>query len=247
MRFESVFAHAFGPFSGQTLELTPGFNVIWGLNESGKSSWHAALFIALCGRPRRKGKASREDEEFEFKHRPWDRPEWRVSSIVRLEDRRRIELSHDLLNGFESRVVDVDLGRDYRNEILFEGSPDGSVWLGLDRRSFVATACVNQADLLGVMRSATLLQEHLQRAAATSTSQSTAAQALARIDEFLSEHIGSNRRNTAKPLRRAIDRLEAAEESVRLARRDHLEYLELVARANDLRRKTQDLERRLEL
>ena len=247
MRFESVFAHAFGPFSGQTLELTPGLNVIWGLNESGKSSWHAALFIALCGRPRRKGKPSREDEEFEYKHRPWDRPEWRVSAIVRLEDKRRIELSHDLLNGFESSVVDVDLGRDYRNEILCEGSPDGSAWLGLDRRSFVATACVNQTDLLGVTRSAALLQEQLQRAAATSTSQSTAAQALARIDEFLSEHIGSNRKNTAKPLRHAIDRLEAAQESVRLAHRDHAQYLELVATANDLRRKTEDLERRLQM
>jgi exonuclease SbcC len=126
VRFESVQAQAFGPFSGQTLELTPGFNIIWGLNESGKSSWHAALYISLCGRPRRKGKASREDEEFEVKHRPWDGSEWRVSAIVRLEDKRRIELSHDLVNGFESRVVDVELGRDYRNEILNEGSPDGS-------------------------------------------------------------------------------------------------------------------------
>jgi hypothetical protein len=247
MRFESVSAQAFGPFSGQTLELTPGFNIIWGINESGKSSWHAALYIALCGRPRRKGKPSREDEEFEYKHRPWDRPEWRVSAIVRLEDKRRIELSHDLLNGFESSAVDVEFGRDYRNEILCEGSPDGSAWLGLDRRSFVATACVNQADLLGVTRSAALLQEQLQRAAATSTSQSTAAQALARIEEYLSDHIGSNRKNTAKPLRHAIDRLEAAQESVRLAHRDHAQYLELVATANDLRHKTEDLERRLQM
>src|SRR5262249_47577838 len=91
------------------------------------------------------------------------------------------------------------------------------------------------------------LQEHLQRAAATSTSQSTAAEALARIDDYLSEFIGSNRRNTAKPLRRAIDRLEAAEESLRLARKHHSEYLELVAAANDLRRKTEELERRIDL
>jgi hypothetical protein len=247
VRFESISAQSFGPFSGETLELTPGFNVIWGLNESGKSSWHAALYISLCGRPRRKGKSSREDEEFEIKHRPWDREKWQVSAIVRLEDSRRIELSHDLLNGFESRVVDVELGRDYRNEILNEGAPDGSAWLGLDRRSFVATACVNQTDLLGVTRSAGLLQEHLQRAAASSSSQSTAAQALARIEEYLSEFIGSNRRNTAKPLRRAIDRLEAAEESMRLARAGHAEYLKLVATASSLRRKNEDLERRLEL
>jgi hypothetical protein len=247
VRFELVSAQAFGPFSGQTLQLTPGFNVIWGLNESGKSSWHAALYISLCGRPRRKGKPSREEEEFEFKHRPWDRDQWRVSAIVHLEDKRRVELSHDLLNGFESQVVDVELGRDYRNEILREGTPDGSAWLGLDRRSFVATACVNQADLLGVTRSASLLQEHLQRAAASSSGQSTAAQALARIDEYLTEFVGSNRRNTAKPLRRAIDGLEAAEESLRQARAGHAEYLKLIATASELRRKNEDFQRRLEL
>ena len=44
MRFESVTAHAFGPFVGRSLELAPGLNVIHGPNEAGKSSLHAALY-----------------------------------------------------------------------------------------------------------------------------------------------------------------------------------------------------------
>ena len=57
MRFESVKAHAFGPFRDKTLELSPGMNVVYGPNEAGKSSWHAALYAGLCGRRRtpRKG------------------------------------------------------------------------------------------------------------------------------------------------------------------------------------------------
>ena len=43
MRFESVTAHAFGPFEDQTKEFGPGMNVVHGPNESGKSSWQAAL------------------------------------------------------------------------------------------------------------------------------------------------------------------------------------------------------------
>ena len=55
MRIESVTAHAFGPLAGQTLELAPGMTVVTGLNESGKSSWHAAFYSALCGRRRGPG------------------------------------------------------------------------------------------------------------------------------------------------------------------------------------------------
>ncbi|HYM00413.1 MAG TPA: AAA family ATPase, partial [Blastocatellia bacterium] len=80
MRFESVTAHSFGPFSGRKLDLKPGMNVVWGLNESGKSTWHSALYVGLCGRPRRKGKQHHEEEEFESKHKPWDQDEWRVST-----------------------------------------------------------------------------------------------------------------------------------------------------------------------
>ena len=54
MLFESVKAHAFGPFHDATLELAPGMNVVYGPNEAGKSSWRAALYAGLCGTRRRK-------------------------------------------------------------------------------------------------------------------------------------------------------------------------------------------------
>jgi exonuclease SbcC len=47
MRIDMVKAVAFGPFAGETLELVPGMNVIFGPNESGKSSWHSAIYRAL--------------------------------------------------------------------------------------------------------------------------------------------------------------------------------------------------------
>ena len=49
MRIESVTAHAFGPFVDETLDLARGMTVIYGPNESGKSTWHAALYAGLCG------------------------------------------------------------------------------------------------------------------------------------------------------------------------------------------------------
>ncbi|MEI6622785.1 MAG: AAA family ATPase, partial [Actinomycetes bacterium] len=138
MRIESVTAHAFGPLAGQTLELAPGMTVVTGLNESGKSSWHAAFYSALCGRRRGPGAGLAADRAFAERHRPWSGQGWRVSAIVALDDGRRIELTHDLFGQVDCRATDLALGNDVSGEIMFEGSPDGSRWLGLDRRSFLS-------------------------------------------------------------------------------------------------------------
>ena len=97
MRFESVKAYAFGPFRNETLELAPGMNVVYGPNETGKSSWHAALYAGLCGIRRARGRASKNDAEFAELHKPWHNDtSWDVGAIIRLDDGRRVELRHDL-------------------------------------------------------------------------------------------------------------------------------------------------------
>ena len=71
MRFEAAHAHTFGPFRGEALELGRGMNVVFGLNEAGKSSWHAALYAGLCGMRRGPG-LRREERDFAARHKPWD-------------------------------------------------------------------------------------------------------------------------------------------------------------------------------
>ena len=72
MRFESVTAYAFGRLRDETLQLAPGVNVIWGPNEAGKSTWHAALYAGLCGMRRGRGRARAEDSDFQERHKPWE-------------------------------------------------------------------------------------------------------------------------------------------------------------------------------
>ena len=109
---------------------------------------------------------------------------WEVSTVVQLADGRRVELRHDLNGKVACQARDADLGRDYSEEVIFEGTPDGSRWLGLDRRSFLSTACVRQADIQLGSDQAGALQNNLQRAAATAGTDATAAAAIARIDSF---------------------------------------------------------------
>ncbi len=236
MRIERVTAIAFGPFHGETLELGPGFTVVAGPNEAGKSTWHAALRAAVCGMPRRRGRPAGPDQEFADLHRPWDRPdEWAVSARLSLDDGRCVEIRQDLADRLDSSAIELPIGRSVADEILADGSPDASRWLGLDRDAFAATVCVDQADLLAVTRAAPALQQHLQRAAAARGADVTAAEGIARLRRFRAERVGLDRANAVRPLRRAIDRRDEAARALEDARGAHAEYLRLAAEADEAR------------
>src|SRR6266566_2145647 len=228
MRFLSVSSNGFGFLRSNSLTFAPKFTIVYGPNETGKSTWHAALYAAFCGM-RRSRIQSWADEEFIQNYRPWNSPQpWEVSVRFLLQDGRNIELQQELADRIDCRATDVDLGRDYSNEIVNEGGLDGSVWLGLDRRSFLATAWIKQGQLLDVIRSAEVLQTHLQRAVATCAANSPGAKALQLIESFRGEHVGDDRANT-RPLYVAIRRVESLKSSMDAAKAEHVRYLQLMA------------------
>ncbi|MCC7367233.1 MAG: AAA family ATPase [Chloroflexi bacterium] len=231
MRIESVFARAFGPFVGERLDLAPGMSVIWGPNEAGKSTWHAALYFGLCGRRRGAGQPSREEREMRARHEPWDGAQWEAGTRIRLEDERTIELRYDLRELTNCTAIDVGLGRSCADEITIgNDAPDGARWLGLDRRTFLAVACVRQGDLLLVRQNGRLIQDHLQRGAATGGADETAAVALERIDQFRKEQVGASHRAAVGPRRRATVAVDRAHEVLQTARADHEAFAELQSR-----------------
>ena len=246
MRFESVTAHSFGPFSDKTLRFAPNMTVIHGPNESGKSSWHAVLYAAFCGM-RRGGGLRKEDRLFTDQHKPWASDVWEVSTILTLNDDRRIELRHDLAGKIDCRATDAIFGRDVSDEIINDGSPDGSIWLGLDRYSFLATACVRQTDLLA---SSTIriccrnICSVRPRPAAWTLQR---RQRSRRWERFRKEHVGLERANSTKPLARALRRIDAARDALQTARGMHDEFLDLSARADELRSEKQEADKQLRL
>jgi DNA repair protein SbcC/Rad50 len=224
LRIEQVHIGFFGPFRNRTLLFAPGLTVVFGANEAGKSTWHAALYASLCGLRRGQG-ATKEDRTFTARHRPWGHDDWQASVVLQLDGGRRVEIRQDLERKVDSGVRDLTLGHELSGEIIYEGTPDGSRWLGLDRRTFLATACVRQADVLDVLQSAESLQEHLQRAAATGGADETAARALTLLDDFEREYVGLDRSNSTKPLRSARNRLTRAHEELERAKQEHERYL----------------------
>ncbi|PYS14905.1 MAG: hypothetical protein DMG17_16015, partial [Acidobacteria bacterium] len=49
MKFLSVSSNGFGFLRSNSLTFAPNFTVVYGPNETGKSTWHAALYAAFCG------------------------------------------------------------------------------------------------------------------------------------------------------------------------------------------------------
>src|SRR5690625_3625132 len=235
MRIRSVSAHAFGPLHEQNLALAEGLTVVIGDNESAKSSWHAAIFAALCGRRRGRGKPRADEQRFIDLHRPWGQGDWLVTARIMLDDGRDIELRQDLAGKIDCHAKDLVLGRDVSAEIMNDGAPDAATWLGLDRTTFVATACVEQGQMHRVRDHADGLQDHLQRAAATAGAASTAGTALDRIADYAREHVGVDRANSTKPLRVAKDALAASQHEYEHRTRAHDEYLSRVEEVERVR------------
>ena len=243
MRFESVTAYAFGRFQNETLELSPGMNVLYGSNEAGKSTWHAALYAGLCGMRRGRGRATREDSDFRARHKPWDDEGWEVGATIALEG-RRVVLRHDLGGRVDSSARDADLAnRDYSAEIVKDGAPDGAFWLGLDRRSFLSTACVRQASVLAVLEDPADLQDELQRAAATARTGETAADALKALSAYRAEHVGTARAPT-RPLARSRRELREARAALTSAEGARAEAATGRRRLEEIESEVLDLERK---
>ena len=245
MRIDRVVARAFGPFQGDVLDLAPGMNVVAGPNESGKSSWHAALRLAVTGVRRGKGPGTSAERQLQERHRPWDQPErWEVEARLSLDDGRTIDISQDLGGKVACRAVDVAMGRDVSDEIM-DGTPDASRWLGLDRDAFAATVSVGQAQILAVADAAEELQEQMQRAAATRGTDATAAEAIARLEAFRRDAVGADTVAAKGPLRTARNRQQAMDAALVEARRQHADYLQRGALQEDAERRAHDAHRKL--
>jgi AAA domain len=245
VRVTHVVARAFGPFHGERLDLAPGMSVITGPNESGKSSWHAALRMALTGLRRGRGRSTAADAALAALHRPWDAQDaWEVEAGLVLDDGRSIELRQDLDGKVACSALDIGLGRDVSSEIL-DGTPDASRWLGLDRDAFSATVSVSQAQIMAVTEAADDLQEQMQRAAATRGTDATAAEAIDRLAAFRRDAVGAESANAKGPLRAARVRLSAAQERLTAAQAAHAEHLAERGRSEDSSRRV--AEARLDL
>ena len=244
MRFLFTRAAAFGPFTDETLDFASGMTVVWGQNEAGKSSWHAAVYAGLCGLRRGAGR-KKEDKAFAALHKPWDDARWSVSTAVEMDDQRRLEFTQDLASLIDCRVRDMVTGEDISGDYINEGAPDGAMLLGLTRSSLPSVLCVRQTEILRVLEDAADLQKYLQKAAATGGRDATAEEAINRISNFRSERIGLERSNSTKPLQSSINMLAGSRENLDEVREEQAQLVSLINDREDREAEAEVAEGRL--
>jgi exonuclease SbcC len=246
LRIETITAHAFGPFAGSTLELASGMNVIYGPNESGKSSWHAAIYAGLCGMRRSRGRATREDQAFTNRHRPWRGTSWRIALAIVLDDGRTIDIEQGLGSGGRSTATERATKKPLAGDLIREGCVDAATLLGLTRETAMATLFVRQADVLRVLSDANELQEYLERAAATSAVDTTADEALARITAYKRDQVGLMRTGSRGPLATASRQLKETSTALDKAEERYEGYQDLLSRKHAAELELRDAEARLD-
>ncbi len=226
MRIDSLELPSFGPFCGRALTFKPGLNVVWGANESGKSTFHAALVALIAGLPAPTERRA-EDVDFAERHQPWgvSADGWRVAGRLRLANGLEVDIDRDLADPLatgERPQVMGPHGEDLGASLVWEGAPDCSRWLGLNRRSFVLTAATSQADVLRVVLSPGVLQDDLRRAVAGAGPDPSVERALELLRFDLDDELAAE-----------LERLSAARDEVDrvVAARDRQVRLELEADA----------------
>lgn len=242
MWFKSIDARAFGSFVDRHLPFGTGLNVVHGPNESGKSTLHAALTAALCGLRRRRGRDSAR-ENFTARYRPWgtaDGDPWRVKTEVVLDDGRCIAIERDFKNS-TTEAYHADMGREFSELSMNEGSEDAAKLVGLDRETFPMTASVRQASIVSDLGNPDALQQHLARAAAGGIG-GTAAGAIKKIEAYKRDQVGLDRPNATKPLRKSTMGVERARLRLAKVRDAHDVYLRRASELESHRREVMTLE-----
>ncbi len=242
MWIRSVTAHAFGDIAEKTLHLTNGLNIIVGANGTGKSTWHAAIYAALYGVP---AETTAAIDRRLTRRKPRRAEGWSVSSTVVLDDGREIDIAQNLLEPNDSSASEASTSSDIAREIRQpNGSLDVTPWLGLDRRSFAATAWIEQAYGLLALPDDTSGRA-LRRAVAAGPGAHAVLPAIERITQHRQRVFG-DASDGHSPYGRAVTALHAAEaaraEHQSLADRRHLAQ----STVDSARQRVEDLRRRVD-
>ena len=227
MRIERLNLIGFGRFAGREFEFSPGLNLVFGQNETGKTTLITFIELMLYG-AKRDGVARRIYlPEYEQYH-PWSAAPYEGAMTLALDGGRKMEIFRRFDREREECVVnDPDLGKDLsgRFKIDKRGEPlfAAELW-GMPRSVFLNTVMVRQLSLSKGFDETGDLSAVLLKAVSTRESgrDSGAADVLAILEKAL-DGVGKTERGGRA--RELIDRLEALAEELEDAR-SHRETLQ---------------------
>ena len=218
MRLRHIGIDGFGCLHNLETEFAPGLNVIYGLNEAGKSTLQQAICAMLYGffdSERGKPEEKRRHERF----RPWTdgavSPPYRGALEYEMENGDTFEVRRDFASpDIPTQLIDLALGADVAQS--FGQGRHGNVpfarrQLGMSRGVFQSCAFIAQGEVFAASQGATPREigDAIAAMADSARRDVSASAALAQLDALMLR-IGSDRARTAE-LPRARENLREAE------------------------------------
>jgi AAA domain len=220
VRLEQLDVAGFGRLTGVDITFHPRVTVIFGDNESGKSTLQRAIRAALYGVDAG-GQGRAVDKSEWSRWKPWTHAKYGVALTYSLDDGRRLRIARRL-DTREQSVQVVELGGHEVTDELRIGRvvAPGRFHLGIDETVFCATAWLGEDGLRlasseAAAQRATELQEAVERIADPGGGV-TAAQAVVLLRQAL-DRVGSERRMSS-PLGVATVRLRDLDAALHEAR-----------------------------
>jgi DNA repair exonuclease SbcCD ATPase subunit len=202
----------FGRLVDRRFDFAPGLNVVYGPNESGKSTLAGAIVATLYGAERKKEA-----------RRPWTGGPFTTNLTYRLANGREIEVQRDFDRDSKGLRMYDRAGNEISGSLGSHRVVPGEAHLGVPLEVFLNAACMKQQALaLDEGKGAAPTATQLARALDGGPRDDAALGAIARLDDALRIHVGTEKARKNAPLRtlRALaeqQRVAAAQARDRLA------------------------------
>lgn len=196
MRIDRLMLAAFGRFQGRSLDLQPGLNILYGQNESGKTTIQKFMLGMLYGFKKRS--LRREYLEDAARYRPWMGDDYRGALVYGLDGGGlyRVERVFDpnresvrLYDAVTGADLTASFGMDRRKELLF-----AEEHLRMPAEVFTSTAWVGQMEV-GRLEMGRELVQRVANLSESGREDLSVRAALRAIDEQMRE-IGTDRAPT---------------------------------------------------
>lgn len=210
MKLMQIEIVGFGKLVNKKFDFHPKLNLVYGVNEAGKSTLQRSILSGLFGFFD-DGTISSQKRSLLTAYEPWEsKANYGVKLIFEVDDGKKYEVSRLFSPKPETNIYDYKNKKNLNS--IFRSSSQGRLFfaeelLGMSREVFENTCLVRQAELISLEKSASAITDTLLKISASASQETTSTQALEILENTLKEQVGTQRSRN-KPLPEAQKMLE---------------------------------------
>ena len=239
MKINKIKINSYGKLKDKEINLKDNINIIYGENESGKSTLLKFMINSFYGIS--KNKKGKEFSDFE-KYTPWTGEEFSGKLEYELDNKNRYEIFRDFKKKnpkiFNENMEDIskefNIDKNKGNEFFYEQTK-------IDEELFLSTIVINQQEVKLEKQEQNILIQKIANLVGTGDDNVSYKRAIDRIDRRRLDEIGTER-SREKPLNlvgKSIEKLE--QEKQNLERYENIKY-EIEENKNELNSDINNLE-----